>query len=419
MTNFAQLQTALARVWPALPAILGEAMNDFEARLLVLLRALEASPADPARMDDFLSFLEDEYPRVYERLVEEMAAEGQPVAFRSTSLAVKPIVGRYMLVPVWYATDRKNTGAKAPADRYSGERGALQFGRVEVSIPDSHEKGKLEKPRLFRLEFRADPEKHVILSAVNEMGAEAWKSDIREKLDSKGDVLLFIHGYNVGFADASRRAAQFAHDLNFEGLVVLYSWPSEGAAIKYTFDEDNASWTVDDFEEVLLTLMTETGAKTVHAVAHSMGNRVLTEGLRRIDTASLPAGAARLREVVFAAPDINADTFRKFVEKFHARAERFTLYVSSGDKALEVSQKVHKYPRAGDAGDSVVCCAGLETIDASAVDSSLLGHSYFCENGSVIQDLIELIKNGLGAGTPRPGLKEQTTPAGRYWALTR
>jgi esterase/lipase superfamily enzyme len=421
MTNFAQLQTALAHIWPDLPAVLGEAMNEFETRLLALLRELEASPADPARMDAVLSFLEDEYPDVYERLVEEMAEGGRLVAFRSTSLAVKPTVGRYMLVPVWYATDRENTGAKAPADRYSGERGTLQFGRVEVSIPDSHEKGKLEKPRLFKLQFRSDPEKHVILSAVDEMDAGAWKSEIRGKLGtcSKRDVLLFIHGYNVGFADAARRAAQFAHDLEFQGLTVLYSWPSEGATFKYTVDEDNSIWTVDDFEQVLTTLMTETGAERVHAVAHSMGNRVLTEGLRRIDTTALPAGAAKLREVVFAAPDVNADTFRRFVEKFHARAERFTLYASNADKALEASQKVHKYPRAGDAGDGVVCCAGLETIDASSVDSSVMGHSYFCENRSIIQDMFNLIVKSEGAGTPRFGLREQTTAAGRYWELVR
>ena len=29
------------------------------------------------------------------------------------------------------------------------------------------------------------------------------------------DVLVFVHGYNVGFEDAARRAAQLAYDLNF------------------------------------------------------------------------------------------------------------------------------------------------------------------------------------------------------------
>ena len=140
---------------------------------------------------------------------------------------------------------------------------------------------------------------------------------------------------------------------------MLYSWPSEGATLKYTVDEDNALWTVDHFEQVLALVMTQLGAARVHAVAHSMGSRVLAEGLRRVDVSAFPAGSAALRDVVFAAPDINADTFRNFIEKFHGRAGRFTLYASSGDKALDSSQRLHKYPRAGDAGDGIVVAAGL------------------------------------------------------------
>jgi len=322
---------------------------------------------------------------------------------------------------VWYATERKNTGEQDPRERYSGERGTLQFGRVEVSIPDSHEKGKLEKPSLFRLQFREDPEKHVVLLTLAEAESATWIVDLKQNLAgcSKRDVLLFIHGYNVGFEDAARRAAQFAYDLEFQGVAVLYSWPSKGKVLRYMVDEDTALWTVDHFEEVLRMLVVETGAERVHAVAHSMGNRVLTEGIRRMDPAQLPATAAKLRDVVFAAPDINADTFREFVAKFYRRAERFTLYASNADKAMKLSQKLHRYPRAGDARDGVVLSAGLETIDASAVDKDFLGHSYFCDNRIILQDMFNLIMEGKSAATPRYGLNERKTPQGSYWALLR
>jgi esterase/lipase superfamily enzyme len=221
----------------------------------------------------------------------------------------------------------------------------------------------------------------------------------------------------VDFKRAAERAAQFAYDLEFQGACVLYSWPSEGATLKYIVDEDNAQWTVDHFEEVLTTVMTRLGATCVHAVAHSMGSRVLAEGLRRVDPGAWAAGSAALREVVFAAPDINADTFRNFMKKFHAHASRFTLYASDGDRALQTSQKLHKYPRAGDAGHEIVVVQGLETIDASAVDTALMGHSYFCENRIVIQDLFNLIMKGEGSATPRFGLKPHTAPDGTYWVM--
>jgi len=419
--NYLQVQTALNAVWNDLPVMLGGRMNQLEARLLPLLRQLEADPFDAARVDAVLALLEDEYPDVYERMVEVMAEHEADMAFRSTTKAVQSTVGRYMVVPVWYATDRKNTGEQDPRERYSGERGTLQFGRVEVSIPDSHEKGKLEKPSLFRLQFREDPEKHVVLLTLAEAESATWIVDLKQNLAgcSKRDVLLFIHGYNVGFEDAARRAAQFAYDLEFQGVAVLYSWPSKGKVLRYMVDEDTALWTVDHFEEVLRMLVVETGAERVHAVAHSMGNRVLTEGIRRMDPAQLPATAAKLRDVVFAAPDINADTFREFVAKFYRRAERFTLYASNADKAMKLSQKLHRYPRAGDARDGVVLSAGLETIDASAVDKDFLGHSYFCDNRIILQDMFNLIMEGKSAATPRYGLNERKTPQGSYWALLR
>lgn len=417
MQELLRLQAALGAIWPELDTLLGGQAAAFESRLLPLLRAVEANPADGSRLDAVYTLLEL-YEPVYERLIDAMGA-GTDDFRGGTSLATRPTAGRFVKVPVWYATDRKRTGSSTPKTCYSGDRGTPTYGRVEVSIPDFHDKGKLEKPNLFRLQFREDPNKHVVLLTLAELGPDAWQSEIRQALAtcSARDVLLFIHGYNVDFEQAALRAAQFAYDLEFQGACVLYSWPSEGATLKYIVDEDNAQWTVDHFEEVLTAVGTKLGAARVHAVAHSMGSRVLAEGLRRTDVRAWPAGSAALREVVFAAPDINADTFRNFIGKFHTRAARFTLYASNGDKALGTSQRLHKYPRAGDAGDAIVIAEGLETIDASAIDTALLGHSYFCENRVVLQDLFSLIMKGEGSATPRFGLKPQAAPAGTYWVM--
>lgn len=418
MGELGTLQAALADLWPDIDRLVAGDARAFEHQLLVLLRDAEAAPTDATRLHAVYAALEAQ-PALYERLLEAMGDD--VVAFRGTTLQTRPPGARYVRVPVWYATDRATTGRTTPADWFSGDRGTLSFGHVEVSIPDTHQKGRLETPSLWRLQFRASPDAHVILQAVTPAAQAAWQDDLREALArcSRRDVLLFVHGYNVDFETAARRAAQFAYDLEFAGACVLYSWPSEGRALRYTVDEDSAIWTVDHFEEVLAVLLTGIEAAAVHAVAHSMGARVLSEGLRRLDRASLPAHAASLREVVFAAPDVNADTFRTFVRKFHARAGRVTLYASSADKALACSHTVHKYPRAGDAGGDLVIVDGLETVDASSVDGAWLGHSYFCENRAVIQDLAHLILDGQGCAFPRWGLQERTATAGRYWVMVR
>src|SRR5262245_55780966 len=155
MKELLRLQAGLASIWPELPTLLGDAFLKFESELLPLLRAVEAQPLETARLDAVYVLLES-YEAVYDRLLEVMGTGSAD--FRGTSLAKHSSVGRFVTVPVWYATDRKRTGSSAPKGFFGGDRGSLAYGRVEVSIPDIHDKGKLEKPRLLRLEFRENPE---------------------------------------------------------------------------------------------------------------------------------------------------------------------------------------------------------------------------------------------------------------------
>jgi hypothetical protein len=50
-------------------------------------------------------------------------------------------------------------------------------------------------------------------------------------------------------------------------------------------------------------------------------------------------------------------------------------------------------PRAGDAGNDLVVVPGIDTIDVSAGDSSLLGHSYYGESVSVLGDIERLLND--------------------------
>jgi esterase/lipase superfamily enzyme len=80
------------------------------------------------------------------------------------------------------------------------------------------------------------------------------------------------------------------------------------------------------------------------------------------------------------------------------------------------SKKVHGYPRAGDSGRGLVIVPGIETIDATKVDTSLLGHSYFAEERSVLADMFHIIRDGQRANL-RFGLLPVDTQGGRYWTF--
>lgn len=155
-------------------------------------------------------------------------------------------------------------------------------------------------------------------------------------------------------------------------------------------DETNVEWTVPQLTGFLQELSMLTGAKTIHLIAHSMGNRALTNALRVFATKQQP-GIPQFHHVVLTAPDIDAGVFLQLAGTIKGTAKQITLYTSPKDKALKWSHKFHGYPRAGEQPSFI---PGIDTIDASSVDTSFLGHSYFSSNRSVIADLFSLLRDG-------------------------
>jgi esterase/lipase superfamily enzyme len=305
----------------------------------------------------------------------------------------------YAIVRIFYATDRNPTGNLEPAGFYGTGRaqdGNLLLGTCEVSIPRDHRMGELEEPSIWRLEFREDPEKHIVLLKVEQQGYEQFYNllSARVQESSRKEALVFIHGFNVSFEDAARRTAQLSYDLGFDGAPILYSWPSEGRLLRYTVDETNVKWTASHLRRFLHDVAKKSNATKIHLVAHSMGNRALTRVLESLAAEFSSIPKPRFSQVILMAPDIDADVFAQLAQRMQRIAERVTLYASSNDQALKASKEIHGYRRAGESGDAITVILGIDTIDVSSVDTSLLGHSYYAERRSVLSDMFTLIRDG-------------------------
>ena len=126
----------------------------------------------------------------------------------------------------------------------------------------------------------------------------------------------------------------------------------------------------------------------------------------------------KFNEVVLTAPDIDAEIFKTQIAPAVVRvANRVTLYASSHDQALALSKKINGYPRAGDSGKGLVVIEGIDTIDVSAVDTSLVGHSYYGSSDTVLTDIWDLIKCAKS-----PDLREYLRPRDyvgglKYWVF--
>jgi esterase/lipase superfamily enzyme len=323
----------------------------------------------------------------------------------------------YAVVRVYYATDRAKTRNTDPETTYAGDRGDLSLGFCNVSIPRDHRMGELETPSVWRLEFSNDPENFVVLLSVSEADPATFYKDVAAKVRASSGkrAFIFVHGYNVTFADAARRTAQMAYDLGFDGAPVFYSWPSQARYASYKVDETNAEWAVLDFKNFLEQFAKQSEADSIFLIAHSMGSRVLAGALKEL-VAEDPAIRPKFKEIVFAAPDIDADTFRRDAPKIFGPTRSATMYASSGDYALLASKKFAGYRRAGDAGGGVTIAPGLDTIDASGIGTDFIGHSYFADSTSVLGDLRDLI---LLRKRPeqRSRLSPLSTGQSRYWTF--
>ncbi len=325
----------------------------------------------------------------------------------------------YTTVRVYYATDREATSADAKVPYYGPRRGngELTLGSAEVSIPRNHKYGELEGPKWWQIFQSPDPAKHIVVLSAGELVDEEFWSQVRTCVAASDDrdALVLVHGYNVTFEQGLRRAAQVVYDLRFPGAPILYSWPSHGSTTSYPADEANVEWTVPHFRAFLRSTLEATGARRVHVIAHSMGNRAVVRAVRELDLDSLKPGAAELRQLVLAAPDIDAGTFRQLAAEFASKAERCTMYVNSEDRALALSDKIHgSYPRAGGGGDDLVVVSGVDTIDATHHATDFLSHSYFAGSSPVVSDLFDIIRNETPPGRRARLLPEQHSGLD-YW----
>ncbi|MFJ8888136.1 alpha/beta hydrolase [Streptomyces sp. NPDC102402] len=416
------LAAAVARTWPSVLEMIAPCeLNAFESNVLTALRSLEGSEEpDSAPLRYELAALFDGDPSLRQRLLEEFNAldPGWESSGSNGSLPGSVAYLRSLIVPVFFATDRARTSDNAGEVAFGGLRGELTYGKTLIGIPDDHRIGTLEKPRPFRLRFRASPAKDVLVGSTSQRDPNGFAEEARTLLSHTPDkqALIFVHGYNVGFSDASVRAAQIAYDLNFSGCTMLYSWPSRGGVLSYREDENNARWTVRNFQEFLRFVLTEAGVEVAHIVAHSMGNRVVAEALAQFDTTMLPESSGRLGEVIFAAPDIDSSVFRQLAPAIVEQARGCTLYASSKDLALKVSYKLAGYARAGQSGDGIVVVDGVHTIDATGLDTGLLGHSYLGDRRSILSDIYSLLNHGHHP-SQRFGLKAVQASHGPYWAF--
>lgn len=402
MNEAEALVMAIAEVWGGT----GQALLDIEPDLIDALRDLEAAledgTADTGEAQRRVVSVLNRAPEIAENVAEERLILQLGTERGSGGALSLPV--RLNIVPVVYATNRAAEGREFGADRGT----SVSYGIARVAVKDDARTRTFDVKRYFKMIFGRDAKPTLSIDPSD---------DIRKPIEllagqsSKSDVLVFVHGYRVAFEEALIRAAKLVGGYQFQGTVVAYSWPSAGNLGDYAADNQSVLASEPHF----LQFLTELGAALpvdaqVHIVAHSMGNQLVTTALR----GNLPINLGHL---IFAAPDVDSDIFAHSAYGFPKEAERYTLYASSNDRALKVSNRAWSAPRAGNAGADLRVFDGVDTIDASEVDTDFMGHSYALDERTVTADVFYLLTRNLEPGH-RYGLNAAFDSSGKpYWVM--
>lgn len=315
---------------------------------------------------------------------------------------------------IYFATNRDPNPPDAPTSfgkRFSAQGLTdLRFGLAEVTG------AKLDKFTLQvapeKLDVGADKAAVKDLSG-QVLGSQAVFEAVRdEMLGKRQDCMVFIHGFNVDFAEALQRTAVLKklYDADRPMTWFVFTWPSDGEMLpfkSYISDRDDARASGVALGRGLQKLANflrgtrpeDYCGQNVHLMAHSMGGYALRWALQAIRNSTGQNLRRLMEHILLFAPDEDDDAFEldHKLMSLPEMARRVSLYHNPGDLALVTSDVTKGNPdRLGAAGPR---SARLLPDKVSVIDCEPAlsprqdpqGHSYYWKNDTVRQDVLAVL----------------------------
>lgn len=289
---------------------------------------------------------------------------------------------------------------------------------VYLEVPDGSDGGSKALVPLPEHKIRRD----VWIKRLRQ--AAVWGSDSRIPEKQRGDILVFIHGYNNDQEVVMQRHRQLQGDLRaagYRGAVLSFDWPSADMALNYLEDRHDAKQTalnlMKDGIYWLAKEQTPDCTINVHLLGHSTGAYVIREAFDDADDALLAQLSWIISQVVFISGDLSAASMNAdnpASEAIYRHCVRFTNYSNRLDSVLKLSnaKRVGMSPRVGREGlpldvpakaVNVDCSAYFQVLSSDpsvkqadqAVVIGTFDHSWQIGNRVFTKDLFETLKGDL------------------------
>lgn len=198
---------------------------------------------------------------------------------------------------------------------------------------------------------------------VNEVVGLADGDENPLSISPKGDILVYVHGYNNAIANVLERQRYLAKNLKQEewrGIVVSFDWPSNNQVLGYYEDRDDgaavAQYLVDTCLEIVVSQQRRNCVTNIHLLGHSTGAYVITKALEFSQNKGKNFKSDwRLGQIAFIAGDVSRNSFvagDQWIQIMNQRVMRLTNYFNPYDAVLAVSnaKRLGVSPRAGRRG---------------------------------------------------------------------
>ncbi|WP_165937569.1 alpha/beta hydrolase [Antarcticimicrobium sediminis] len=266
--------------------------------------------------------------------------------------------GDFQTIPVYYFTDRGQSGDPEAPLFYAPGRGEPEWGIATVSRPKQEGAGDVSK-----------------LRAVQPMAQPEWLDRLRSAPEQ--GALVYVPGASTRFEQGARRAALIAQALGGAERAILFSWPASGSTLDYMADSAATRTSARQLARMLEGLAAQPGPARPHLLARGMGAQVLADALELIAARRGEGGPeqqAIFGQLIFAIPDMDAERFRDLLPVLRPLVQRITLYTSQDDSQLALARQIYGPAlRAGWGGEATLTDPAVDSVDLAAPGAEMPG----------------------------------------------
>jgi esterase/lipase superfamily enzyme len=294
-----------------------------------------------------------------------------------------------------------------------GHDSTTRYGCAKITFPRRKPRGifNYSEPvsSLTPLELSAK-KTDILINSIDLLSKDNFDSILRRRVDiDRGNVIVFIHGYNTPFNYALARAAQLSFDMGRKGPILLFAWPGAIGANNILQGFSNIRRVERQLVNFMAHLATLPEVRDINVIAHSLGSRLVIDGLSDppVDINTRPLFAS-LRQIVFAAPVVDVGALDHMSKSLVRSVRRITVLCSATDHPLELAKQsfseklvglcegisdLNLYSPESENPEYINEKVPMDVIDiTNAVDCAgwsffTCSHSRYAANPSVLQDL--------------------------------